>query len=42
MFGGGESSLFISFLQFLVIFIIMPFVSVGFIFMLKSISPVSG
>jgi len=42
MFGGGESSLFISFLQFLVIFIIMPFVSVGFIFMLKSISPISG
>jgi flagellar protein FlaJ len=36
---GGGSNIFMLFLQFLVIFIILPFVSIGFIFLVKSISP---
>lgn len=39
IFGGGASNLLISFVQFLVIFIGLPFISIGFIFLLKTISP---
>jgi len=40
IFGGGSSmNLFLSFLQFVVIFIVLPFVSIGFIIFLKTISP---
>ena len=41
IFGGGDMSLLISFLQFIVIFIVLPVVSIGFIFLLKSIAPVT-
>ncbi len=37
--GGGDTTLFFSFLQFIIIFIVMPFVSIGFIFLVKTISP---
>lgn len=37
--GGGGMASYLSFIQFLVIFIVLPFVSVGFIFLLKSIAP---
>ena len=37
--GGGGMSSYLSFIQFLVIFIVLPFVSVGFIFLLKSVAP---
>jgi archaeal flagellar protein FlaJ len=37
--GGGEMSGYISLIQFIVIFIVMPFVSVGFIVLLRTISP---
>lgn len=37
--GGGGMSGYLSFIQFLVIFIILPFVSIGFIFLIKSIAP---
>jgi flagellar protein FlaJ len=36
---GGGSNMFMIFLQFLVVFIILPFVSLGFIALVKSISP---
>ena len=40
VFGGGsELTLLLSFLQFIVIFIVMPFVSIGFIILLRTISP---
>ncbi|MFQ6020735.1 MAG: type II secretion system F family protein [Candidatus Aenigmatarchaeota archaeon] len=39
IFGGGEMNLMLSFVQFLVIFIVLPFVSIGFIFLLKTMSP---
>ncbi len=39
IFSGGELTLFLNFLQFLVVFVVLPFVSVGFIFLLKSLSP---
>lgn len=39
MFGGGEFNLLISFAQFLVIFVFLPVVSLGFIAILKSVSP---
>jgi len=37
--GGGGMGSYLSFIQFLVIFIVLPFVSVGFIFLIKSIAP---
>jgi archaeal flagellar protein FlaJ len=37
--GGGGMSTYLSFIQFLVIFIVMPFVSTGFIVLLRTISP---
>ncbi|NIO44310.1 MAG: hypothetical protein GTN36_02040 [Candidatus Aenigmarchaeota archaeon] len=37
--GGGGMTTYLSFIQFLVIFIVLPFVSVGFILLLKSIAP---
>jgi len=37
--GGGGMTTYLSFIQFLVIFIVLPFVSVGFIFLIKSIAP---
>jgi len=39
IFGAGEFTLLLSFSQFLVVFIVLPVVSIGFIFLLKSISP---
>lgn len=36
---GGGSNIFIVFLQFLVVFVILPVVSLGFILLLKTISP---
>ncbi len=36
---GGGANIFISFLQFLVVFIVLPCVSIGFIILLKSIAP---
>lgn len=39
--GGGGMASYLSFIQFLVIFIVLPFVSVGFIFLLKSVAPSS-
>ena len=36
---GGGGMAYLSFIQFLVIFVILPFVSIGFIFLIKSISP---
>lgn len=36
---GGGSNLLMIFLQFLVVFVILPFVSIGFILLVKSISP---
>lgn len=38
IFGGG-ANLFISFLQFMIIFVILPVVSIGFIILLKLIAP---
>ena len=37
--GGGGMEGYLSFIQFLVIFIVLPFMSIGFIFLLKSIAP---
>jgi hypothetical protein len=37
--GGGSMGGYISLIQFLVIFIVMPFVSMGFIVLLRTISP---
>ncbi len=39
LLGGGGMSSYLSFIQFLVIFIVLPFVSVGFIVLIKSIAP---
>lgn len=39
IFGGGELNLLLNFAQFLVVFVVLPFVSIGFIFLLKSIAP---
>ncbi|MFH1473306.1 MAG: type II secretion system F family protein [Candidatus Aenigmatarchaeota archaeon] len=36
---GGGSNLLMIFLQFLVVFVVLPFVSIGFILLVKSISP---
>lgn len=36
---GGEMTVLFSFIQFLVIFVMLPFVSIGFIVLLKSICP---
>jgi len=36
---GGGSSLFMAFVQFLVVFLILPLVSIGFIVLLKTIAP---
>ena len=41
IFGGGESNLFMSFMQFVIIFIILPVVSTGFIVLIRMISPTS-
>ena len=38
IFGGG-ANLFVSFIQFLIIFVILPVVSIGFIIMLKIMAP---
>ena len=37
--GGGGMSAYLSFIQFLVIFVALPFVSIGFIILLRTISP---
>ena len=37
--GGGGMGNYLSFIQFLVVFIVLPFVSMGFIFLIKSIAP---
>jgi flagellar protein FlaJ len=37
--GGGGMGTYLFFIQFLVIFIVLPFVSIGFIFLIKSIAP---
>ena len=37
--GGGDTNLFMSFLQFVIVFIVLPVVSVGFIVMIRMISP---
>ena len=39
IFGAGELNLLLSFVQFLIVFIGLPLVSVGFIWLLKTISP---
>lgn len=39
IFGGGEMNLFLNFAQFLIIFILLPCVSIGFIALLKTMSP---
>jgi len=39
IFGGGETNLFMSFLQFVIIFIVLPAASTGFIVLLRIISP---
>ncbi len=39
--GGGGMGNYLFFIQFLVIFIVLPFVSIGFIILLKSVSPSS-
>lgn len=39
IFGAGESNLFMSFMQFIIIFIVLPVVSVGFIALIRMISP---
>ena len=36
---GGTQNVFMMFLQFAVVFIVLPFTSIGFIFLVKSISP---
>jgi flagellar protein FlaJ len=41
LLGGGGMSNYLFFIQFLVIFIVLPFVSIGFIILLKSVSPSS-
>jgi len=39
IFGGGDTNLFLSFAQFIVILVVLPVVSLGFIFLIKRISP---
>jgi len=39
LIGGGGMSEYLSFIQFLVIFIVLPFMSIGFIILVKSIYP---
>jgi flagellar protein FlaJ len=39
VFGAGELNLLLSFSQFLVVFIVLPFVSVGFVILVRTISP---
>jgi archaeal flagellar protein FlaJ len=39
LLGGGGMGSYLSFIQFLVIFVVMPFVSIGFIILLRTISP---
>lgn len=39
LLGGGNMGSYLSFIQFLVIFIVMPFVSMGFIVLIRTISP---
>jgi flagellar protein FlaJ len=39
MFSGGQTTLLLTFVQFLVVFIVLPFVSLGFIVLLKSLAP---
>ncbi len=41
IFGGGEMNLMLNFVQFLVVFVMLPFVSIGFIVLLRSLSPSS-
>lgn len=37
--GGGGMGAYLFFIQFLVIFVVLPFMSIGFIFLIKSIAP---
>ncbi|MBU3905014.1 MAG: type II secretion system F family protein [Nanoarchaeota archaeon] len=39
IFGGGDINLFMSFMQFIIIFIVLPVASLGFIALIKTISP---
>ena len=39
IFGGGETNIFMSFMQFVIIFIVLPLVSTGFIVLIRAISP---
>lgn len=39
VFSAGQLNLVLSFVQFLVVFIVLPVVSIGFIFLLKTLSP---
>jgi len=39
LIGGGGMGGYLFFIQFLVIFIVLPFMSVGFIFLIKAIYP---
>ncbi|MBU3896387.1 MAG: type II secretion system F family protein [Nanoarchaeota archaeon] len=39
IFGGSGNNLFMTFIQFMIIFVILPVVSIGFIFLIKTISP---
>lgn len=40
IFGGGGTALMLSFVQFIVVFVMLPVISAGFIILLKFISPV--
>lgn len=39
VFGAGELNLLLSFSQFLVVFFVLPFVSIGFVILVRTISP---
>ena len=39
VFSAGQLNLLLSFVQFLVVFLVLPIVSIGFIFLLKTLSP---
>lgn len=39
IFGAGESNLFMSFMQFIIIFVVLPIVSIGFIALIRMLSP---
>ncbi|MDD5416709.1 MAG: type II secretion system F family protein [Candidatus Aenigmarchaeota archaeon] len=39
IFSGGEMNLFMSFMQFIVVFVVLPAVSMGFIFLIRTLSP---